>query len=43
VIGKDGKVAAAFVGFQGEDDHRLEEALNKLGVRVPVLKQTASK
>ena len=33
VIGRDGKVAAALVGFGGEADHRLEEELAKLGVK----------
>jgi peroxiredoxin len=32
VIGKDGKIAAAFVGYNGESDKRLEEALAKLGI-----------
>ncbi len=32
VIGKDGKIAATFVGYQ-EGDDRLEKALAKLGVK----------
>jgi peroxiredoxin len=32
VIGKDGKIAAYISGYTGEGDHRLEEALTKLGV-----------
>jgi thiol-disulfide isomerase/thioredoxin len=32
IIGKDGKVAEALVGFSGPDDVRLEVALEKLGV-----------
>jgi hypothetical protein len=32
VIGPDGKVASEIVGFDGLDDHRLEDALKKLGV-----------
>jgi peroxiredoxin len=31
VIAPDGKVSAAIVGYEGEKDHRLEEALAKLG------------
>ncbi len=33
VIDKDGKVAAAVVGFQGDGDHRVQEALEKLGIK----------
>ncbi|MES2458999.1 MAG: TlpA disulfide reductase family protein [Armatimonadota bacterium] len=36
VIDKDGKIAAALVGYGGEGDHRLEEELKKLGVEVAV-------
>lgn len=32
VIRKDGKIAASLVGYGGENDKRLEEALAKLGV-----------
>lgn len=32
VIGKDGKVAAAIVGFGGDGDRRIEDALRGLGV-----------
>ncbi len=33
IIGKDGKVADAIVGYGGEDDTRIEKALAKLGVK----------
>jgi peroxiredoxin len=35
VIDKDGKIAASTVGYGGEDDHKLEAALVKLGVDIP--------
>lgn len=35
VVGLDGKIAASIVGFSGDDDHRLEEALTALGIEVP--------
>jgi peroxiredoxin len=35
VIDKTGKIATSLVGFGGEDDVRLEEALAKIGVAVP--------
>jgi peroxiredoxin len=34
VIGRDGRIAAALVGY-GEGDHRLETELRKLGVSLP--------
>jgi thiol-disulfide isomerase/thioredoxin len=34
VIDREGKVAAALVGYGGDGDHRLEEVLRKLGVPV---------
>ena len=34
VIGRDGKVSAALVGFGGEGDTRLEDELAKLGVKL---------
>jgi len=34
VISRDGKVAEVLVGFGGEGDRRLEQALEKLGVKV---------
>ncbi len=34
VIDKNGKVAAALVGYLGESDHRLEAELKKLGVDI---------
>ncbi|MCX6953217.1 MAG: redoxin domain-containing protein [Verrucomicrobia bacterium] len=33
VIGRDGKVATVLVGFGGEQDNRLDQALEKLGVK----------
>ncbi|MES2459290.1 MAG: TlpA disulfide reductase family protein [Armatimonadota bacterium] len=36
VIDKEGKIAAALVGYMGENDHRLEAELKKLGVDVAV-------
>jgi len=45
IIGKDGKIAAALVGYGGENDHRLEQELKKLGVDVaatPVLENKSS-
>jgi thiol-disulfide isomerase/thioredoxin/outer membrane lipoprotein-sorting protein len=35
VIDKDGKIAASSIGYGGEQDHRLEAALSKLGVELP--------
>lgn len=35
IIGRDGKVAASLVGFQGESDNRLNNELRKLGVNIP--------
>ncbi len=32
VIGKDGKVVAAIIGYSGPDDKRLEEALKAAGI-----------
>ena len=32
VIGKDGKVVAAIVGYGGESDHRLDDALKAAGI-----------
>lgn len=34
IIDRDGKVAASIVGFAGANDHRVEEALAKLGVEL---------
>ena len=34
VIGRDGKVAAGWTGYSGENDHQLEEALRKVGIKV---------
>ncbi len=34
IIDKEGKVAAAIVGFRGDEDTRIEEALRKLGVKI---------
>jgi len=34
IIGKDGKIADAIVGYGGEDDTRIEKALEKLDVKV---------
>lgn len=34
VIGRDGKIAEVLVGFGGEKDKRLEQALEKLGVKI---------
>jgi len=36
VIDRDGKVVASVVGFSGEKDRRIEEALAKAGIQVPV-------
>ncbi|MEO7715750.1 MAG: TlpA disulfide reductase family protein [Capsulimonas sp.] len=36
VIDKNGKIAASNVGYTGENDHRLEAALAKLGVKIAV-------
>jgi len=35
VIGKDGKVVAGIVGFSGDNDHRIGDALKGLGIRLP--------
>lgn len=35
VIGKDGKVASSHMGYEGDSDHTLEAALNKLGIDTP--------
>ncbi len=43
VIDKEGKIAAGSLGYGGEDDHRLEIALAKLGVLVPAEAKTATK
>jgi thiol-disulfide isomerase/thioredoxin len=32
VIDKDGNVADQIIGYEGSDDHRLEQALSKLGI-----------
>jgi len=34
IIDKDGKVVEAIVGFSGDDDKRIEEALKKQGIKV---------
>ncbi|MEO7715749.1 MAG: redoxin domain-containing protein [Capsulimonas sp.] len=36
VVDKDGMIAASNVGYMGETDHRLEAALAKTGVDIPV-------
>jgi thiol-disulfide isomerase/thioredoxin len=35
IIDRDGKIAASIVGFDGLDDKRIEQALDKLGVKTP--------
>jgi peroxiredoxin/outer membrane lipoprotein-sorting protein len=42
VIDKNGKVAAASIGYNGDTDHRLEANLSKMGVDVPAPQTTAS-
>jgi thiol-disulfide isomerase/thioredoxin len=42
IIDKDGKIAASGVGYDGEDDHRLEANLNRQGVDIVVPAKTAS-
>jgi len=34
LIGADGKIAGAFVGFGGDDDHRIEDGLRGMGVKM---------
>lgn len=34
IIDKEGKVVEALVGFGGDDDKRIEEALKKLGIKI---------
>jgi thiol-disulfide isomerase/thioredoxin len=36
VIDKDGKISAYISGYTGEGDHRLQDALTKLGVTFPI-------
>lgn len=43
VIDKEGKVSSSIVGFGGVDDNRIEEALKKLGVGVPVAQASDKK
>jgi peroxiredoxin len=42
VIGKDGKIADAIVGYGGPDDTRLEAALAKLGITADASASTAA-
>ena len=42
VIDKDGKVAASGIGYDGDDDHRLEANLAKQGIDIAVPAKTAS-
>lgn len=40
IIGKDGKVIDALVGYRGEKDYRLEEGLQKAGVKIAIPQTT---
>jgi len=42
VIDKDGKINAYISGYTGQEDHRLEASLNKLGIDTPEAPSTPS-